>query len=70
MAIGRWGSSCLSWLFCQRNKRPKMRYMHLALELQDDADWPPSPSTVAYANDSQPHISIDPHRSSKHTAPC
>uniref|UniRef100_A0A8C4DQ71 Cation-transporting ATPase n=1 Tax=Dicentrarchus labrax TaxID=13489 RepID=A0A8C4DQ71_DICLA len=38
-----WGSSFLSWLFCQRNKPPKVRYMHLALELQDDADWPPKP---------------------------
>uniref|UniRef100_A0A3Q3XDB8 Polyamine-transporting ATPase 13A3 n=1 Tax=Mola mola TaxID=94237 RepID=A0A3Q3XDB8_MOLML len=47
VAIGHWGPSCLSWLFCRRNKRPKMRYMHLALELKDDADWPPRPSTVA-----------------------
>uniref|UniRef100_A0A8C4DJ75 Polyamine-transporting ATPase 13A3 n=1 Tax=Dicentrarchus labrax TaxID=13489 RepID=A0A8C4DJ75_DICLA len=41
-----WGSSFLSWLFCQRNKPPKVRYMHLALELQDDADWPPKPYSV------------------------
>ncbi|XP_040000025.1 probable cation-transporting ATPase 13A3 [Xiphias gladius] len=56
-ANDRWGSSLLSWLFCQRNKPPRVRYMHLALELQDDSDWPPRPSTVIYASDPQPHIS-------------
>ncbi|XP_045907521.1 polyamine-transporting ATPase 13A3-like isoform X2 [Micropterus dolomieu] len=53
----RWGSSFLSWLFCRRNKSPRVRYMHVALELQDDADWPPRPSTVTYASDPQSHIS-------------
>uniref|UniRef100_A0A4W6FKG6 Polyamine-transporting ATPase 13A3 n=1 Tax=Lates calcarifer TaxID=8187 RepID=A0A4W6FKG6_LATCA len=48
VANDRWGSSFLSWLFCQRNKAPSVRYMHLALELQDDSDWPPRPSTVTY----------------------
>ncbi|XP_018532712.1 polyamine-transporting ATPase 13A3 isoform X1 [Lates calcarifer] len=57
VANDRWGSSFLSWLFCQRNKAPSVRYMHLALELQDDSDWPPRPSTVTYASDPQSHIS-------------
>ncbi|KAI3375135.1 hypothetical protein L3Q82_021654 [Scortum barcoo] len=57
VANDRWGSSFLSWLFCRRNKPPRVRYMHLALELQDDADWPPRPSTVTYASDPQPNIS-------------
>uniref|UniRef100_A0A8C4DQH4 Polyamine-transporting ATPase 13A3 n=1 Tax=Dicentrarchus labrax TaxID=13489 RepID=A0A8C4DQH4_DICLA len=52
-----WGSSFLSWLFCQRNKPPKVRYMHLALELQDDADWPPKPYSVTCAREPQSHIS-------------
>ncbi|XP_071349000.1 polyamine-transporting ATPase 13A3-like isoform X2 [Trachinotus anak] len=56
-ANDRWGSSFLSWLFCRRNKPPRVRYMHLALELQDDSDWPPRPSTVTYANDPQSPIS-------------
>uniref|UniRef100_A0A3B4U992 Polyamine-transporting ATPase 13A3 n=1 Tax=Seriola dumerili TaxID=41447 RepID=A0A3B4U992_SERDU len=49
VANDRWASSFLSWLFCRRNKPPRVRYMHLALELQDDSDWPPRPSTVTYA---------------------
>ncbi|GAA6222587.1 probable cation-transporting ATPase 13A3 isoform X1 [Lates japonicus] len=57
VANDHWGSSFLSWLFCQRNKAPSVRYMHLALELQDDSDWPPRPSTVTYASDPQSHIS-------------
>ncbi|XP_034743035.1 probable cation-transporting ATPase 13A3 isoform X4 [Etheostoma cragini] len=56
-ANDHWGSSFLSWLFCRRSKPPRVRYMHLALELQDDADWPPRPSTVTYASDSQSHTS-------------
>ncbi|KAM6989740.1 LOW QUALITY PROTEIN: polyamine-transporting ATPase 13A3-like [Tautogolabrus adspersus] len=52
-ANDHWGSSFLSWLFCRRNKPPKVRYMHVALELQDDTDWPPRPSTITYANDTQ-----------------
>ncbi|XP_054482995.1 polyamine-transporting ATPase 13A3-like isoform X2 [Anoplopoma fimbria] len=55
-ANDRWASSFLSWLFCRRNKPPRVRYMNLALELQDDADWPPRPSTVTYASDLQSHI--------------
>ncbi|XP_076600171.1 polyamine-transporting ATPase 13A3-like [Chaetodon auriga] len=58
MANERWGSSFLSWLFCRRNKPPRVRYMHLALELQDDADWPPRPSTVTYASDPQSYIPV------------
>ncbi|XP_070775193.1 polyamine-transporting ATPase 13A3-like [Enoplosus armatus] len=57
VANDRWGSSFLSWLFCLRNKPPRVRYMHVALELHDDADWPPRPSTVTYASDPQSHIS-------------
>ncbi|XP_034469935.1 probable cation-transporting ATPase 13A3 isoform X1 [Hippoglossus hippoglossus] len=56
-ANSRWGSSFLSWLFCRRNKPPRVRYMNVALELQDDPDWPPGPSTVTYASDAQSHIS-------------
>ncbi|XP_049888726.1 polyamine-transporting ATPase 13A3-like isoform X1 [Epinephelus moara] len=55
---GRWGAPFLSWLFCRKNKPPKVRYMHLALKLQEDGDWPPRPSTVTYASDSQSHISV------------
>ncbi|KAM7379060.1 hypothetical protein PAMP_004634 [Pampus punctatissimus] len=57
MANDRWGSSFLSWLFCRKNKPPRVLYMHLALELQDDADWPPRASTVTYASTHQSHIS-------------
>ncbi|KAM9349952.1 polyamine-transporting ATPase 13A3-like [Symphorus nematophorus] len=57
LANERWASSFLSRLFCRRNKPPRVRYMHLALELQDDAEWPPKPSTVTYAGDPQSHIS-------------
>ncbi|XP_019114526.2 probable cation-transporting ATPase 13A3 isoform X2 [Larimichthys crocea] len=56
-ANNHWGSSFLSWLFCQKNKPPSVRYMHLALKLQDDADWPPRPSTVTYASEPQSHMS-------------
>nr|XP_046263347.1 polyamine-transporting ATPase 13A3-like isoform X2 [Scatophagus argus] len=55
-ANGRWGPSFLSRLFCRSNKPPRMHYMRLALALQDDAHWPPGPSTVTYANDPQSHI--------------
>ncbi|XP_044076314.1 polyamine-transporting ATPase 13A3-like isoform X3 [Siniperca chuatsi] len=60
VANDRWGSSFLSWLFCRRNKPPRVCYMHLALKLQDDADWPPRPSTVTYASDPQSYISAPP----------
>ncbi|XP_068427456.1 polyamine-transporting ATPase 13A3-like isoform X2 [Clinocottus analis] len=53
----RWGSSFISWLFCRRNKPPRACYMHLALELLDNADWPPRPSTVTYASNLPSHIS-------------
>nr|XP_020442430.1 probable cation-transporting ATPase 13A3 isoform X2 [Monopterus albus] len=56
-AIDRWGSLFLSRLLCRRNKPPKMCYMHLALKLQDDTNWPPKPFTVTYASDPQSHIS-------------
>ncbi|XP_043989032.1 polyamine-transporting ATPase 13A3-like isoform X3 [Gambusia affinis] len=57
VANDSWGALFLSRLFCRRNKPPKVLYRHLALELQDDADWPPKPSTVTYAAEAQPHIS-------------
>ncbi|KAK7945355.1 hypothetical protein WMY93_001083 [Mugilogobius chulae] len=46
----RWGSPFLSWLFCKERRAPRLRYRQLALELQDDPDWPPRPGTVLYAN--------------------
>ncbi|XP_053738745.1 polyamine-transporting ATPase 13A3-like isoform X1 [Synchiropus splendidus] len=49
----RWASRFLPWLFCRRHKPPKVKYMHLALKLQDEADWPPLPCSVTYANPSQ-----------------
>ncbi|XP_051809518.1 polyamine-transporting ATPase 13A3-like isoform X1 [Acanthochromis polyacanthus] len=48
--IDRWGRPFLTWLFCRRNKPPRVRYRHLALELQEDTDWPPKPSTVTYTS--------------------
>ncbi|XP_030608317.1 probable cation-transporting ATPase 13A3 isoform X2 [Archocentrus centrarchus] len=56
-ANDRWASSVLSWMFCRRNKPPRALYMHLALELQEDGDWPPKPSTVTYASDPRSSIS-------------
>ncbi|XP_037837958.1 probable cation-transporting ATPase 13A3 isoform X2 [Kryptolebias marmoratus] len=50
-ANNRWGPTFLSRLFCQRNKPPKVLYRQLALELQEDANWPPKPSTVTYTSD-------------------
>uniref|UniRef100_A0A667Z9E4 Polyamine-transporting ATPase 13A3 n=1 Tax=Myripristis murdjan TaxID=586833 RepID=A0A667Z9E4_9TELE len=61
MAIDRWGSAFLSWLFCWNNKPPRMRYMHLARQLQEDPDWPPGPSTVTYASQPQSLTPIGPH---------
>lgn len=57
VANDSWGAWFLSRLFCRRNKTPKVLYRHLALELQEDPDWPPKPSTVTYASDPQSHIS-------------
>ncbi|XP_021171298.2 probable cation-transporting ATPase 13A3 isoform X2 [Fundulus heteroclitus] len=57
VANDSWGALFLSRLFCRRNKPPKVLYKHLALELQEDANWPPKPSTVTYAGDPQSHIS-------------
>uniref|UniRef100_A0A3B3C9C3 ATPase 13A3 n=1 Tax=Oryzias melastigma TaxID=30732 RepID=A0A3B3C9C3_ORYME len=54
-ANDRWASALFSRLFRQRNKPPKGRYRHLALELQEDADWPPKSSIVTYAGDSPLH---------------
>ncbi|XP_028284295.1 probable cation-transporting ATPase 13A3 isoform X2 [Parambassis ranga] len=60
LANERLGSSFLSWLFCRRNKPPRTLYRLLALEMQEDATWPPKPSTVTYASDPQSHISAPP----------
>ncbi|XP_067329962.1 polyamine-transporting ATPase 13A3-like isoform X1 [Channa argus] len=57
VANDHWGSFFLSWLFCRRNKPPRARYLQLALELQDEPDWPPRSFTVTYGSDSQAHIS-------------
>lgn len=53
LANDRWASSFLSWLLCQRNRPPRARYLHLDLELKEDANWPPRPATVTYASDPQ-----------------
>ncbi|XP_028855736.1 probable cation-transporting ATPase 13A3 isoform X2 [Denticeps clupeoides] len=47
--IDIWGSKCISWLCCRRQKVPKARYMHLAQELSVDPDWPPKPKTTTEA---------------------
>uniref|UniRef100_A0A674CMZ3 ATPase 13A3 n=1 Tax=Salmo trutta TaxID=8032 RepID=A0A674CMZ3_SALTR len=44
----RWCTAFLSWLFCQKGKTPRVRYMQVAQELQEDPDWPPKPATVTY----------------------
>ncbi|KAL6104281.1 atp13a3 [Pungitius sinensis] len=56
-ANDRWASSFLLWLFCRKNKPPRVSYRQLALGLKDHADWPPRSSTVTYAGDLQSHIS-------------
>ncbi|XP_077955237.1 polyamine-transporting ATPase 13A3 isoform X4 [Gasterosteus aculeatus] len=56
-ANDRWASSFLLWLFCRRNKPPRVSYTQLALGLRDAADWPPRPSAVTYARDLQSHTS-------------
>ncbi|CAN9503180.1 unnamed protein product [Ophioblennius macclurei] len=53
MSNDRWGASFLSWVFCRRNRPPRVRYRQLALKLQEDADWPPKPSTTTYAGELQ-----------------
>ncbi|TNM97962.1 hypothetical protein fugu_014208 [Takifugu bimaculatus] len=50
-ANNRWASSLLSFIFCRRGKPPRARYRSLALKMLDDADWPPSPSSVTYATE-------------------
>lgn len=58
----RWGSSLLSYVFCQRNKPPRALYRLLAVKMLDDADWPPSPSSITYASDP----SLTPNQTDKH----
>eukprot|EP00066_Takifugu_rubripes_P025642 XP_011614908.1 PREDICTED: probable cation-transporting ATPase 13A3 isoform X1 [Takifugu rubripes] len=61
-ANNRWASSLLSFIFCRRGKPPRARYRSLALKMLDDADWPPSPSSVTYATDP----SLTSNRADKH----
>uniref|UniRef100_A0A8C7UI40 Polyamine-transporting ATPase 13A3 n=1 Tax=Oncorhynchus mykiss TaxID=8022 RepID=A0A8C7UI40_ONCMY len=42
----RWCTAFLSWLFCRKGKTPRVRYMQVAQELQEDPDWPPKPATL------------------------
>lgn len=53
LANNCWASSLLAWLFCQRMRPHRVRYMHLDLELRKDANWPPRPATVTYAAEQQ-----------------
>nr|XP_054590406.1 polyamine-transporting ATPase 13A3 isoform X3 [Nothobranchius furzeri] len=48
-ANDRWGASVLSRVFCRRKKSPRGLFRRLTLELQEDTDWPPKPSTITYA---------------------
>nr|XP_057929208.1 polyamine-transporting ATPase 13A3-like [Doryrhamphus excisus] len=53
---GRW--SFLSWMTCCERCSPKTKYNHLTLKLQEQADWPPAPSTVTYASTPQSPIAV------------
>ncbi|XP_014045343.1 polyamine-transporting ATPase 13A3 isoform X2 [Salmo salar] len=53
----RWCTAFLSWLFGQKEKTPRVRYMQVAQELQEDPDWPPKPATVTYTT-STPHHTV------------
>ncbi|XP_061588580.1 polyamine-transporting ATPase 13A3-like isoform X2 [Cololabis saira] len=57
VANDRWGSSFLSRLLCWRKASSRGLFRQLDLELQEDADWPPKPSTVTYAGDPPSHVS-------------
>ncbi|XP_061654054.1 polyamine-transporting ATPase 13A3-like [Phyllopteryx taeniolatus] len=58
MVNDRWGSAFLFWIFRRQNRPPKRKYKCLALKQQDEADWPPAPSTTTYASTAQYHISV------------
>ncbi|XP_061775883.1 polyamine-transporting ATPase 13A3-like [Nerophis ophidion] len=51
-------SAFLSWINCRKNRPPKSKYKRLALDLQEQADWPPAPSTITYASMTQPLFSV------------
>ncbi|XP_064848343.1 polyamine-transporting ATPase 13A3-like isoform X1 [Oncorhynchus masou masou] len=53
----RWCTAFISWLFCRKGKTPRVRYMQVAQELQEDPDWPPKPATVTYTT-STPHHTV------------
>ncbi|XP_077412443.1 polyamine-transporting ATPase 13A3-like [Vanacampus margaritifer] len=55
MVNNPWGSA---FLFRRQNRLPKTKYKFLALKLQDEADWPPAPSSVTFANTAQYHSSV------------
>ncbi|XP_054622803.1 polyamine-transporting ATPase 13A3-like [Dunckerocampus dactyliophorus] len=50
---GHWGWAFLSWMICCKQCSPKTKYKHLTLKLQEQADWPPAPSTITYASTPQ-----------------
>ncbi|XP_061833687.2 polyamine-transporting ATPase 13A3-like [Nerophis lumbriciformis] len=52
------GPAFLSWINCQNNRPPKSKYKRLALDLQEQANWPPAPSTITYASMTQPLFSV------------
>uniref|UniRef100_A0A4W5MDL8 Polyamine-transporting ATPase 13A3 n=1 Tax=Hucho hucho TaxID=62062 RepID=A0A4W5MDL8_9TELE len=53
----RWCTAFLSWLFSRKGKTPRVLYMQVAQELQEDPDWPPKPATVTYTT-SIPHHTV------------
>ncbi|XP_055738736.1 polyamine-transporting ATPase 13A3-like isoform X2 [Salvelinus fontinalis] len=50
-----WCTAFLSWLFYRKGKTPRVRYMQVAQELQEDPDWPPKPATVTYTTSTPLH---------------
>nr|XP_057945763.1 polyamine-transporting ATPase 13A3-like [Doryrhamphus excisus] len=58
MANDCYGSAFLSWISCQKKRPPECKYKSLALSLQEQADWPPAPSTITYASMSEPVFSV------------
>ncbi|KAM9790632.1 polyamine-transporting ATPase 13A3-like isoform 1-T1 [Syngnathus typhle] len=56
MVNDRWGSAFFLSTCCRQNRPPKKKYK--CLKLQDEADWPPAPSTISFANTAQYHRSV------------
>ncbi|XP_038820187.1 probable cation-transporting ATPase 13A3 [Salvelinus namaycush] len=50
-----WCTAFLSWLFYRKGKTPRVRYMQVAQELQEDPNWPPKPATVTYTTSTPLH---------------